>query len=158
MERLVRADLRECKRLSHPKLDVICFMIAIISTKFALTLRKEGKITTPGEPFQQADDKEIENLLATGVFKFDDYDINKHGDHGIFNARMVQEIKGKASSSPYEKSRLMIQGYSDNDKKLILTQSPTIQRSSQRVILSLFPSIKKKKLSLRTRDITQAYI
>ncbi|KAI1007486.1 hypothetical protein K3495_g734 [Podosphaera aphanis] len=124
--------------------------------ELALTLRKEGKIATPGEPFQQADDKETEGLLATGVFKFEDFDVNKHGDHRIFNARMVREIKGKASSSPYEKSRLVIQGYSDsdNDKKMILTQSPTIQR----VILSLFLSIKKRNINLWTRDITQAYI
>ena len=47
---------------------------------------------------------------------------------------MVHEIKGKTTVKPYEKSRLIIQGYKDDGKRTILTQSPTIQRASQRLI------------------------
>jgi hypothetical protein len=43
---------------------------------------------------------------------------------------MVNEIKGKATNAPFEKSRLVIQGYNDDGKEMILTQSPTIQRAS----------------------------
>lgn len=61
--------------------------------ELAIKLRKEGKITTPGKPFHQADNLEIKGLLATGLFKFEKFDLNKHGDHRIFNARMIREIK-----------------------------------------------------------------
>ena len=54
---------------------------------------------------------------------------------------MVNEIKGKTTEIPYEKSRLVIQGYQDNGKEVILTQAPTIQRASQRLILALTPSL-----------------
>lgn len=49
----------------------------------------------------------------------------------MFNSRIVREVKGKGTETPYKKSRLIIQGYNDEGKKMILTQSPTIQRSSQ---------------------------
>lgn len=52
--------------------------------ELAIKLRKEGNITTPGSPFHQADNLEIEDLLATGVFKFEKFDINKHDNHMIF--------------------------------------------------------------------------
>jgi hypothetical protein len=47
---------------------------------------------------------------------------------------MVYEIKGKTTVKPYEKSRLIMQGYKDDDNRTILTQSPTIQHASQRLI------------------------
>lgn len=89
--------------------------------ELAIKLRKEGKITTPGKPFHQADNLEIKGLLATGLFKFEKFDLNKHGDHRIFNARMIREIKGKGSYTPYKNSRILIQGHSDANKKIILT-------------------------------------
>ncbi len=42
---------------------------------------------------------------------------------------MVRKVKGK-TTKPYEKSRLVIQGYNNEEKEAILTQSPTIQRAS----------------------------
>src|SRR5437773_527890 len=75
----------------------------------------------------------------------------------IFKSRMVREIKGKATDTPYEKSRLVIQGHSDQGKDLVLTQSPTIQRASQRIIVALAPSLLRKGMQLWLRDITQAY-
>jgi hypothetical protein len=70
---------------------------------------------------------------------------------------MVNEIKGKATNTPFEKSRLVIQGYNDDGKEVILTQSPTIQRASQRVIVALAPSLMKNGMAVYLRDITQAY-
>ena len=62
------------------------------------------------------------------------------------------------SDEPYEKSRLVIQGYRDEGKAAILTQSPTIQRASQRLILALAPSLMKlRQAGLQLRDISQAY-
>ena len=46
--------------------------------------------------------------------------------HRIFKLRMVREVKGKATDLPYEKLRLVIQGYNDEEKANILCQAPTI--------------------------------
>jgi hypothetical protein len=129
--------------------------------QLALKLRQEKKITTPGEPFELSDKKEIDALISNGVFRFERYDATKHGDTRIFKSRLVREVKGKATDTPYEKSRLVIQGYQDDGKAMILTQSPTIQRASQRLIVTLAPSLMKlpnREISLWLRDITQAYV
>ena len=39
---------------------------------------------------------------------------------------MVNKIKGKATDALFKKLRLVIQGYNNNSKEVILTQSPTI--------------------------------
>ena len=67
---------------------------------------------------------------------------------------MVNEIKGKATDTPFEKLRLVIQGYNNDGKEVILTQSPTIQRASQRVIVALTPSLIKNRMAVYLRDIT----
>ncbi|KAF7174588.1 hypothetical protein CNMCM6106_009330 [Aspergillus hiratsukae] len=125
--------------------------------ELSVKLRNEGVITTPGLPFEQSQNKEIEGLIAKGVFDFVQYDPPKHAGIRIFNSRLVNEIKGKATNTPFEKSRLVVQAYNDEGKEMILTQSPTIQRASQRVIIALAPSLSGKKISLSIRDITQAY-
>jgi hypothetical protein len=62
------------------------------------------------------------------------------------------------STNPIEKSRLVVQGYGDDGKELILTQAPTVQRISQRVILALGPSlVQYYGARAELRDITQAY-
>jgi len=42
--------------------------------KEALRLRAEGRIATPGAPFEQSAKTEIESLIAAGVFKFVQFD------------------------------------------------------------------------------------
>lgn len=91
----------------------------------AVKLRRDGVITTSGAPFQESDAEEINNLAAQGAFKFVRFDPNVHGDHRIFKTRLVREVKGK-NMKPYEKSRLVVQGYGNSEKEQILTQSPTI--------------------------------
>jgi hypothetical protein len=59
---------------------------------------------------------------------------------------------------PFEKSRLVVQAYNNKGKEIILTQSLTIQRASQRVIVALALSLANRKICLSIRDITQAYI
>jgi hypothetical protein len=138
--------------------------VAYLSTKeqtdyeLSLRLRKEGKITTAGAPFEMSDKKEVDALIGAGVFAFEMFDPAKHGGTRIFKSRMVREVKGKATDTPYEKSRMVIQGHSDGDKDLILTQSPTIQRASQRIIMAIAPSLARNGMKLWLRDITQAYI
>ena len=97
-----------------------------LSTK----LRQKGIITTPRKPFKESQRQEIKSLVANGVFEFVKYDPDKYSGIRIFNSRLVNEVKGKATSTPYEKSRLVIQAYNDKGKELILTQSLTIQQVS----------------------------
>ncbi|KJZ70368.1 hypothetical protein HIM_10259 [Hirsutella minnesotensis 3608] len=124
----------------------------------AVQLRREGHITTPGAPFEQSDTQEINNLIAQGVFEFIRFDPVAHKGQRLFKARMVREVKGLGPTTrPYEKSRLVIQGYNDRDKEYILTQSPTVQRAAQRLLLSIAPSL-AGEASVFLRDITQAYI
>ncbi|KAF7122850.1 hypothetical protein CNMCM5793_000960 [Aspergillus hiratsukae] len=126
--------------------------------ELSIKLRNEGVITTPGLPFEQSQNKEIKGLIAKGMFNFIQYDPAKHAGIRIFNSRLVNEIKGKATVTPFEKSQLVVQAYNDDGKEMILTQSPTIQRASQRIIVALAPSLSGKKVSLSIRDITQAYV
>jgi hypothetical protein len=123
----------------------------------SLDLRQRGIITTPGQPFQASQKQEIDALIAKEVFEFIPYDRKIHIGR-IFNSRFVDEVKGKATKTPYEKSRLVIQAYNDEGKEVILTQSPTIQRASQRVIVALAPSLVRQGIKLFLRDVTQAYV
>ncbi|KAF1934523.1 hypothetical protein EJ02DRAFT_203408, partial [Clathrospora elynae] len=124
--------------------------------ELAIKLRNDRVITTPGAPFEASDDQEISDLVGRGVFKFELYDEEAHGGIRIFKSRLVREVKGK-TTKPYEKSRLVIQGYQDHGKEAILTQSPTIQRCSQRVIMALAPALLQRGMTIELRDITQAY-
>lgn len=124
----------------------------------SIQLRLDGTITGPGPPFQAADKKEIDDLLTRGVFAFEQYDELKHGRERIFKSRIVRQIKDKETPTPFEKSRLVIQVYNDFGKEVILTQSPTIQRASQRLIIALTPTLLKLGMALWVRDSTQAYV
>jgi hypothetical protein len=124
----------------------------------AIKLREEGKITTPGEPFEESDANEIDALLAQNVLEIIRFDPREHGKQRLWKTRLVREVKGK-TMQPYEKSRLVVQGYGDDEKKEILTQAPTIQRMSQRLVLALGPSLTRTiGAKAELRDITQAYI
>jgi hypothetical protein len=59
---------------------------------------------------------------------------------------------------PFKKSRLVVQAYNNKRKEMILTQSPTIQRASQRLIIALALLLANRNICLSIRDITQAYI
>ena len=129
-----------------------------VDAALAVKLRAEGKIDTPGAPFEESTQKEITALIDRGVFEFIPFNSHEHCGVRVFKSRIVNEVKGKTTDKPYEKSRLVIQGYGDEEKQHILTQSPTIQRASQRLVLALAPSLLKRGLVLWLRDITQAYV
>jgi len=76
--------------------------------ELSLKLRKDGVITTLGDPFKMSQQQEIDGLVARGVFEFVQYDPNKHSGVRIFNSRLVNEIKGKVTNTPFKKSRLVI--------------------------------------------------
>ena len=73
----------------------------------------------------------------------------------IFRSRFIDQIKNKGTVNAYEKSRLVVQAYNDDGKRSILTQAPTIQRASQRLILALALMI--PGLDIYIWDILQAY-
>ncbi|KAI0994222.1 hypothetical protein K3495_g13960, partial [Podosphaera aphanis] len=101
--------------------------------------------------------EEIDDLITQRVFDVIQEATVSPGER-IFNARMVDAVKYN-DSTPYEKSRLVIQAFNDFGKSKVLTQSPAIQRTSQRLIMSLAPSlILNKNFKMMLRDITQAYI
>jgi hypothetical protein len=112
--------------------------------------------TTPSAPFAQSRQKELNGLLEKGVFQVVDARDVPAGVR-IFNSRFVDEIKDLGTDKAFEKSRLVVQAYKDAGKDMVLTQSPTIQRVSQRVILALTAMLHSAETGLYLRDITQAY-
>lgn len=97
--------------------------------------------------------KELDGLLERGVFEFINVNDIPTGAR-IFKSRFVDQIKNAGTANAFEKSRLVVQAYNDSDKKKVLTQSPTIQRASQRLLLCLAIY---KDFNVFTRDISQAY-
>ena len=98
--------------------------------------------------------KEITGLLKKGVFKITKL-INIPQGIRLFNSRFVDKIKNPGTNKAFKKSRLVIQAYNNQEKEFVLTQSPTIQRVSQRLILCI-AAIELHSLYLQ--DISQAYI
>ena len=69
--------------------------------------------------------KEINGLLEKGVFKVIYLSTVPLGTR-LFNSRFIDEVKHPRTNKAFEKSRLVVQAYNDQDKDLVLTQSPTI--------------------------------
>jgi hypothetical protein len=76
--------------------------------QLVLKLRKKGLITTPSSLFEVSQKQEIDGLITRGVFYFEQYNPIKYQGICIFNSRIINEIKGKVTNTPYEKSRLVI--------------------------------------------------
>jgi hypothetical protein len=110
--------------------------------------------------FEASRAKEVTGLIEREVFRVPPT-IPEYAR--IFNSRFVDELKNAGTTKEIEKSRLVVQAYHDDDKHSILTQSPTIQRVSQRILLCLAVvmistgRITGKQFVVLIRDITQAY-
>jgi hypothetical protein len=102
---------------------------------------------TPEHQFAESRRKEINGLMEKGVFEAIDLKDIPPGVR-IFNLRFVDEIKNPRIDKAFKKSRLVVQAYNDANKSLVLTESPMIQRCSQRLILCLAPCKKDSKLYL----------
>jgi hypothetical protein len=106
--------------------------------------------------FTSSRQKEIAGLLEKGVF----ISVNKRNvptDVRIFSSRFVNEIKHSETEKAFEKFRLVIQIFNDQNKILVLTQSSIIQRISQRLIICLAVTF-SQSMKLYLRDITQIYV
>ncbi len=111
-------------------------------------------ITSLISNFENSRRKEMNDLLERRVFELIIIETVSRNIR-IFNFRFVNEIKHSSTSDAYEKFRLVIQTYNDQDKTLMLIQSSIIQRMSQRIILALTTTTKH---DLYLRDITQTYV
>lgn len=100
-------------------------------------LANEATSTAPAfNQFKHSQLQEVNGLIEREVFEYiQPCDLPK--DARVFNSRFVDSIKNKGTDKAYEKSRLVIQAYNDENKSQVLTQSPTIQRVSQRIILAM---------------------
>ena len=107
--------------------------------------------------FIESRQKELNGLLEKGCFEIV-AELEVPRGVRIFNSRFVDEIKNEGTDKAFEKSRLVVQAFNDTDKDLVLTQAPTIQRVSQRIILSIAAALRDKGLNLYLRDISQAYV
>ena len=103
-------------------------------------------------PFAAARQSEVAGLLEKEVFQVVDRNSVPQGTR-IFNSRFVDEIKNKGTEKAFQKSRLVVQAYNDQEKELVLTQSPTIQRISQRLVLCL-AAMTQETTHLYLRDIS----
>jgi hypothetical protein len=118
-EQIFIPELDESKEVFALELELILAMenqrIAVYLTEkenrdreLSLELRQKGIITTLGEPFKASRRKEIKGLIARGVFEIIDSDSEEIRNARIFGSRTVNEIKGKETTTPYEKTRLVI--------------------------------------------------
>jgi hypothetical protein len=99
--------------------------------------------------------KEINDLIEKDVFqsvRTDDVSF----DVRIFNSRFVNEIKHFDIDKAFEKSRLVMQTFNDQNKDLVLTQSSIIQRVNQRLIVCLI--VVFSKMNLYLKNIIQTYV
>ena len=124
-------------------------------TAAQLTVFTPGSLTQPppSPNFIASRRKELNGLLERGVFK-----VCHKGEvpdkTRIFGSRFVDTLKFPGTDKAFEKSRLVVQAYNDKGKKDYLLQAPTIQRSSQRLILTA--SLARGD-EIWVRDVTQAY-
>ncbi|RAL58350.1 hypothetical protein DID88_005767 [Monilinia fructigena] len=112
----------------------------------------------PTSAYVESRRKEIDGLMENKVFKIIPESEVPPGTR-IFTSKFVDEMKNEGTEKAFPKSRLVVQAYKDGDKTSVLTQSPTIQRVSQRIIISLAATMRVSSpgISVYLRDITQAY-
>jgi Cu2+-containing amine oxidase len=123
---------------------------------FAINYEHFLQLDANVEQFAESRHAEVLGLIAKDVFEITTKSEVLRGSR-IFNSRFVDEVKNKGTSKEFMKSRLVVQAYNDDEKRLVLTQSPTIQRVSQRIILCI-AAITQETTRLYLRDISQAYI
>jgi hypothetical protein len=106
--------------------------------------------------FTASRQQKIVELLEKSVF----LSVNRTDvffDVRIFSSRFVNEIKHSGTDKTFEKFRLVVQAFKNQNKTLVLTQSSIIQRISQRLIICLAVTF-SSSMKLYLRDITQVYV
>jgi hypothetical protein len=114
-----------------------------------------NSITSLDSSFIASRQQEIAKLLEKDVF----LSVNKieiFSDVRIFSFRFVNEIKHSSTAKTFEKFRLIVQAFKNQNKIFVLTQSLIIQRISRRLIICLAVTLSQIKLYLR--NIIQIYV
>jgi Reverse transcriptase (RNA-dependent DNA polymerase) len=126
--------------MASPEDMLDCFTTIVVNAK-----------DYPGR-FDSARAKEFQGLLDRNTFRV----VKRSEAEGyrIYGMRYVDAIKNIGEESEFEKSRLVVQAYSDDAARHILTSAPTCQRVSQRLILAL--AALHPDMSIYARDISQA--
>lgn len=75
--------------------------------------------------------------------------------HSIFGSRFINELKC-VGEALIKKSRLIAQNYADDGAISNASSAPTVQKLSQRVLISIAAAF--PELRTFVRDITQAYL
>jgi hypothetical protein len=91
-------------------IELLIFLTSKKELDFELSLKlyKEGRITIPSKLFEVLQKQDIKDLITRGVFSFEQYDPVKYKGIRVFNSRIINEVKSKATNTLYEKSRLVI--------------------------------------------------
>ncbi|KAL2885168.1 Ribonuclease H-like domain [Ceratocystis lukuohia] len=114
--------------------------------------------SAPAPDFIHSRQTEVNGLLEKGVFEIVTRESVPPRTR-LFKARFVDEVKHAGTAQAIEKSRLVVSGHSDADKSTVLTQAPTIQRMSQRALISVGACrLEGGKVRFLMRDISQAYV
>ena len=87
-----------------------------------MELRKKGIIIVLSKPFAQTNKHEVNSFITTSIIIPIAYNEHKYSNIRVFKARIIYKIKDKLSSL-YEKSRLVVRGFNDINKKTVFTQS-----------------------------------
>lgn len=103
-----------------------------------------------GQFSNSRNDELKELILARTVQSVDDTSIT--GMPRIFGSRFVDEIK-RVGSALKRNSRLVAQNYFYEDKTLIASKGPTVQRFSQLIYLFLASSLSRTQC--KTRNVTK---
>jgi hypothetical protein len=130
------------------------FALASISL-FAVAFKFDSIVHIALSQFAAFRQKEINDLIEKDVFQ-SVKTVDVSFDVRIFNSRFVDKIKHFDIDKTFEKSRFVVQTFNDQNKNLILTQSSTIQRVNQRLIVCLI--VVFSKMNLYLRDIIQTYV
>ncbi len=129
---------------------------ALISISLlAVAFKFDSIVHIASSQFAASRQKKINDLIEKDVFQ----SVNKNDvsfDVRIFNSRFVDEIKHFDIDKAFEKSRLVMQTFNDQNKNLMLTQSSIIQRVSQRLIVCLI--VVFSNMNLYLKNIIQTYV
>ena len=154
----IKRDRGRSKKLSlryrNSETNISIFLQSDSQNDQLLMQHMQASTPIPG-PFVESRKKEINELFEKNCFEIVSASDVLH-EVRIFNSRFVDEIKNIGTIDAYEKSRLVMQAYNDQGKTEVLIQAPTIQRMSQRLILTL--TVNMSHLGFFLRDISQVYV
>lgn len=104
------------------------------------------------QPFAESRIEEFSGLMALEVITI--VPASDTDGFRVYGSRFVDQTKQAGEPGAYAKSRLVSQSYNDS-KQSLLTHAPTVQRSSQRMLLII--CYLDGTLKFFTRDIFKAF-